>query len=196
MSEATTPIDPSARLARLPAAWLWMVVGVLSVIAGVVVLIKPGGSLVALAVITGVFVLVDGVSDLLRSLGADAEDRLAPALLGVVSIVIGILLIRHPFSGVAGIALLLGIWFVAVGIVRLTWTIRSGGSWRRALLGGVQIVAGVVILAAPDVGFATLALLAGISLIAYGIVLVTVGWMLRLIGPAVESGAADAPVAR
>ena len=39
--------------------WLFVLVGVLSLAAGLIVLFKPGDSLATLAVITGIFLLVD-----------------------------------------------------------------------------------------------------------------------------------------
>jgi uncharacterized membrane protein HdeD (DUF308 family) len=44
-------------------------------------------------------------------------------VLGVLGTVIGILLIRHPIHGVLAIALLVGIWLVAIGVLRLVWAL-------------------------------------------------------------------------
>ncbi len=44
--------------------WLPVAIGVLSLIAGVIVLAKPSDSLATLAVVAGIFVLVDGIAEL------------------------------------------------------------------------------------------------------------------------------------
>jgi hypothetical protein len=44
--------------------WLLVLVGVLGVVAGVIILAKPGSSLQTLAVIAGIFLLVDGIFEL------------------------------------------------------------------------------------------------------------------------------------
>ena len=99
--------------------WLVAVMGVLSVVAGIVVLAKPGDSLATLAVIAGIFILVDGLAELVAALATRTEGRGLVAVLGVLSVVVGLLLIRHPIHGVTAVALLLGLWLVAAGVVRL-----------------------------------------------------------------------------
>ena len=44
--------------------WLLLLVGALSVIAGVIILFKPSDSLATLAVIAGIFLLLDGILEL------------------------------------------------------------------------------------------------------------------------------------
>ena len=51
--------------------WLVVVVGVLSIVAGVIIVAKPSSSLATLAVIAGIFLLLDGILELtLRSRAA------------------------------------------------------------------------------------------------------------------------------
>jgi uncharacterized membrane protein HdeD (DUF308 family) len=99
------------------AWWLMMLLGALSVAAGLVVLAKPSHSLATLAVFVGVFVLIDSIYELVRSLFAERGG--AGVLVGAAGTVVGILLIRHPIHGVLGIGLLIGLWFVVVGVIRL-----------------------------------------------------------------------------
>jgi short repeat uncharacterized protein DUF308 len=101
------------------AGWLLMFVGLLSIAVGVIVLLKPSDSLVTLSVIAGIFILVDGAFDLFASFSRRTENRGLAAVVGVVSIVVGVLLIRHPISGVLAVALLIGIWLIAAGVVRV-----------------------------------------------------------------------------
>src|SRR5438045_8878037 len=101
------------------AGWLLMFGGLLSIAVGVIVLLKPSDSLVTLAVIAGIFILVDGAFDLFASFSHRTENRGLSAVVGVVSIVVGVLLIRHLIGGGLAVALLIGIWLVAVGCARL-----------------------------------------------------------------------------
>ena len=145
--------------------------------AGVVVIAKPSDSLEVLAVVAGIFVLLDGIFELAYSLRRGAQNRGLVALLGVLSAIIGIMLIRHPIRGVAAIALLLGIWLVAIGIVRFVAAFESHE--RRTtnmLVAAVEVIAGIVIVANPTIGFATLALIAGIAFIVNGIGMFVLGW--------------------
>ena len=98
--------------------WVILLVGVLSVVAGIILVFKPSHSLTTLAVIFGIFLLIDGIGELIGSFGRMVENRALAAIVGVLGIVFGILLIRHPSGAVTAIGLLIGIWMVAAGIVR------------------------------------------------------------------------------
>src|SRR5947207_4653447 len=103
MQEAEVRADQVRQLGR--AWWLPVALGVLSIIVGAVVLAEPGNSLKAFAVITGIFILLDGIVELVGALGRDTANRGLVLLLGVLNLIVGILLIRHPIGGVQAIAL-------------------------------------------------------------------------------------------
>ena len=160
--------------------WLLALVGLASLIAGVILVTKPSDSLATLAVIFGIFLLVDGIAELIKSLGRGAQNRALRAIIGVLGVIVGIALIRHPLHGVAAIGIVIGIWLVAAGVIRLLLAIAVGP---RLLLGIVvallEIVAGIVIVANPHIGYATLAVLTGIWLILNGIGAIAVGVAIR-----------------
>jgi uncharacterized membrane protein HdeD (DUF308 family) len=158
------------------AWWLLLLIGALSVIAGVIVIVKPSHSLATLAVISGIFILLVSISEVVIALFA--ERGAAAALLGVVGIVIGILLIRHPTKGVEAIALLIGIWLLAIGVIRLLSAFALRDRLWSIIVGVVEMVAGIVIVSSPDIGFATLALLVGIAFILNGIAVLALGWVM------------------
>jgi uncharacterized membrane protein HdeD (DUF308 family) len=78
--------------------WLLLLVGVISIAAGVTILVKPGDSLATLAVIAGIFLLVDGILELTAALLHGTQSRGMVALLGVLTAIVGVLLIRHPIG--------------------------------------------------------------------------------------------------
>ena len=113
-------------------------------------------------------------------------------MLGVLSVVVGLLLIRHPIQGVTAVALLLGVWLVAAGVVRLIGAFEDPEHrGRRIVSAAVLGVAGVIIVASPHIGYATLALIAGLGFIAYGLSLLVLGWSLRVVRELVRAGRAD-----
>lgn len=162
------------------AWWMFALGGLIGIAAGVIVLVEPSISLATLAVIAGIFLLVDGIIELVWSLVNSVENRALTAIFGVVSAVVGVILIRHPTGSVAVIALLLGLWLLIAGLLRLITALavppRSFGS---ALLGLVELVAGVVIVSSPNIGVTTLAILIGIAWILRGLMMVVVAWTLR-----------------
>ena len=164
------------------AWWLLMLVGLVSVAAGVVILAKPGNSLKALAVIAGVFILLDGIFEVVASLSRRTQSRGTVALLGVLSVIVGVILIRHPIAGVAAVALLIGVWLVAVGVLRVVAAFESPHHrlWN-LLVAAVEVIAGIVIVSSPDIGFATLAILTGIAFIMNGLTVFALGWTMRTV---------------
>ncbi len=160
--------------------WLVLLAGLVSVVAGVVILFKPGDSLATLAVIAGIFILVDGILELGSSFMRSTANRGMTAVLGVLTVVVGVLLIRHPIGGVAAVALLIGIWLIAIGVIRFVTAFEEleHRAWH-AFAGILELIAGIVIVANPDIGFATLAILVGIGFIANGIGMTALGWGMR-----------------
>ena len=166
-----------------PPSWAWWVtllVGLLSLAAGIILVFKPSNSLATLAVIFGIFLLIDGIAELVASIAGRVDNRALAAILGVLGIVIGIVLIRHPFHGVTAIGLLIGIWLVAAGVVRF---VRSLAVGTRPVLGVLiallEIFVGIAVVANPHIGYATLAILTGIWLILSGIGTIALGIELR-----------------
>jgi len=173
--------SPRSQLHSATGAW-WLVslLGLLSIAAGVIILFKPSDSLATLAVIAGIFLVIDAIVELLASVTGATASRGLVALLGVLSLLAGIVLIRHPIQGVAAVALLIGLWLVTVGVVRLVQAVEvpDHRGWRLAA-GGIEIIAGIAIVSSPDIGFATLALLAGIAFIFNGMGVFALGWAMH-----------------
>jgi len=170
--------------------------GLLSILAGIIVLIEPGSSLKAIAVITGIFVLIDGIVALVAAVSRGTENRGLAALVGVLNLIVGVLLIRHPVGGVVAVALLVGIWLIVAGAVRfvLAFHAETRRVWRFSLA-AVEIVAGIAIVSSPNIGAATLALLVGVALIANGVRFGALGFALHSAGKDVPAPVPHEPMA-
>ncbi len=176
------------------AWWLLVVIGLVGIAAGVVVLLKPEDSLSFLAVVAGIFILASGIFDVAISFNRRTPNRGLAAIVGVLSAVIGVLLVRHPIGGVLFVALLIGIWLIAIGVVRFVEAFDSDRRAWNIVVALLEIAAGIVIVAAPPIGFATLALLTGIAFILNGVAIFALGWMMHTVrheagGTAYQAGA-------
>jgi uncharacterized membrane protein HdeD (DUF308 family) len=160
--------------------WLALLIGVLAIVAGIIVILKPSNSLSTLAVVFGIFILIDGIFEIVGAIAGDTQNRGLLAVIGALSVIAGVLLIRHPLGGVRAVALLLGIWLIAAGVVRLIGAFAYPGNriWR-IFVALVLGIFGVVIVSEPHIGYATLAVIAGICFILYGIGMLAVGWAMR-----------------
>jgi uncharacterized membrane protein HdeD (DUF308 family) len=180
----TEEIDPRQALRQISGLWwLTVLLGVLGVIAGIIVLARPSKSLELVAVVTGIFVVIDGVVALAAAITNETENRGLAAVFGVVSLIVGILLIRHPTHGVLAIALLFGFWLIAMGAARLVlaFGMPTHRGWR-VFVALIELIAGIVIVSSPSIGVATLALLVGLTLIINGAAFAALGVVLRRAG--------------
>jgi uncharacterized membrane protein HdeD (DUF308 family) len=160
--------------------WLFVLVGIASLVAGAILVAKPSNSLATLAVVMGIFLLVDGVIELIGSFVRDVQNRALTAIVGVLAIVIGIILIRHPTTTVQAIGLLIGIWLVAAAAVRLIRAfVASSRPLLQIVIALIEGAVGIVIVSDPHIGYATLAIVLGIWLIVYGIGSIIFAFVIR-----------------
>ena len=160
--------------------WLPVLFGVVTCGVGVFFVVSPHETLSTFTVIAGIFLLVDGVLALLGSVFGHGDGRALLALIGVLSAIAGLVLIKKPFDTLVVFALIVGVWFVVEGIVRFVVALASregrGGNIVAAIL---DVIAGIVILSWPDLGLSTLAVIIGIVLILRGGFFIVSGWQLR-----------------
>ncbi len=173
--------------------WLFVVFGVLTLAAGIILIAWPGPSLVTIAVIIGIFLLVDGVIDVILSIVGKGEGRGLVAVLGVLSIIAGLIMVKHPFTALAVLVIIVGIWFIVAGVVRFiaAFTDRDGRG-TNIVVGILDVVAGIVVLSWPDLSLKTLAVLAGIVFIFRGIAFIWGGLQVRKL-PQEPGGGTVAP---
>jgi uncharacterized membrane protein HdeD (DUF308 family) len=168
--------------------WLLSLFGVAALGVGVFFVVSPHETLSTFTAIAGIFVLVDGIIAVVVSIFGSGESRGMLALMGVLSAIAGLILIKKPFETLVVFTLIVGVWFVVAGIVRLVSAFAS----REARSGNIVIAlldlaAGAVILAWPDLGLATLAVIIGIGLIVRGVLFVASGWQLRTLDRAAKT---------
>jgi uncharacterized membrane protein HdeD (DUF308 family) len=176
--------------------WLVLLFGVAALGVGIFFVVSPHETLSTFTAIAGVFVLADGVIAVVASIFGSGEGRGLLALLGVLSAIAGLILIKKPFETLVLFTLIVGVWFVVAGIVRVVSAFASreagGGNILVAIL---DLTAGAVILAWPDLGLATLAVIIGIVLIMRGGLFVVAGWQVRGLDRAPETDPAARAVA-
>lgn len=170
------------------AARLWWVLvlqGILGIAFGVLAILFPDVALVTIAYIFAIWAIVSGLSHLGEGMRvAEVRGRSWPfAVIGVISVLAGVLAVIVPGITILGLVLLLGAWLVVQGVMEVytAYRIRREvtGEWILALVGIVRTVIGLVILALPVVGaFLTVTLLAVYAIVA-GVTALTLGWRLR-----------------
>ena len=160
--------------------WPLILFGVITIGVGAFFIAEPHETLKVLAVIAGIFLLIDGCLALIGAIAGVGDSRGLLAVLGVLSIIAGLILIKKPSGSLIVFTLILGVWFVVAGAARLVAAFSMEGSRGAYILTAVvDLIAGIVILSWPGLGLATLAVIIGILLVLRGILFIVGGFALR-----------------
>jgi uncharacterized membrane protein HdeD (DUF308 family) len=186
MRESMLSSERTRELQRV--RWLLLLVGAAGIVAGAILVAQPSHSLATLAVVLGIFVLLDGIAELVFAFRDEGQNRSLAVIVGVLTLIVGLLLVRHPTHAVSAIGLLIGIWLVCAGVLRLVRAMaladHRGGRLALSLL---EIVIGIAIVANPNIGYTTLAVIAGIWLIVSGLGTITLAFVVKGAGSEVQS---------
>jgi uncharacterized membrane protein HdeD (DUF308 family) len=184
---------PPAPSSVLAASWLaTLILGVLTLILGIIVSFHPSGSLNVIAVLIGILMILSGIFHLIRVFDRDERHRIWAGLAGLLSIVIGVILIRHLHLTVALIGLIIGITWIVQGLTALIGGLAGGVQEGRAwwiAFGVISVIAGIVVVSAPVTSVNALAVLLGIWFIIMGIFEIVAGFLLRRAVRAAETSA-------
>jgi uncharacterized membrane protein HdeD (DUF308 family) len=153
--------------------WLYLVLGIVLLIAGVFVLGDAVLASVVSALFIGWAILIAGIIEIVHAFSArEWKGFLLDLLLGALYIAGGWILVSNPLAATISLTLALGIIWIASGIFRIVlasalW--REGG-WGILFSGLLAVLAGGLILAEwPASGLWVLGFLLGIDLIVHGI---------------------------
>jgi uncharacterized membrane protein HdeD (DUF308 family) len=160
--------------------WLFLLMGLVSTIAGILAIVYPDLTLLAIGIFAGVSLLFIGAMEIVEAIAGDPASRPLSAIVGVLSVLAGLICLRRPGESLLAIVVVLGIYLVIEGMVRFVRAFSAHED--RVLLAALAIldvILGALILSLPGVSLVTLAVLFGISLIARGAFAIVVAFRLR-----------------
>jgi uncharacterized membrane protein HdeD (DUF308 family) len=158
--------------------------GGLIVLLGIIAIVLPVISTLALTVVLGVVLLIAGVAEGTRAVRAWGQQGAGMALvLGVVAVIAGLLVLVDPLSGALSLAIVIGAYMILSGVAkaRFAWALRPHAGWGwMAFSAALSIVLGVVILAGlPMTALWVPGTLLGIELVFFGMALFMLAGALR-----------------
>ncbi|MGA5100824.1 HdeD family acid-resistance protein [Streptomyces lavendulocolor] len=160
-------------LARLGGSWPWLLgSAVATLVPGVLVLVWPEATLHVLAVLIGLYLLVNGAFRFVAAFSRKGHDRLPGLLLAVLYVLAGVLCLRNPLQTIAALSLVVGAVWLVSGILTLYAALTTENLPHRGVVLGVAvlgIVAGVVVLAVPAESARALTRLLGLWLVLLGL---------------------------
>jgi uncharacterized membrane protein HdeD (DUF308 family) len=174
------------RLSTLASNWRALELrGLLALLFGLVVLFWPGLVLTVLAVLFGIYALVDGAITFVPALRSPERgtQRSLPLVEGAVGIVAGLVALIWPGLSASGLVYVIAGWAVATGVLKILSAVmlraEVENGWLLAASGALSVLFGTVlaILAGSDVPF--LAPFIGAFAVVVGLALIVFAFRLR-----------------
>jgi uncharacterized membrane protein HdeD (DUF308 family) len=154
--------------------WLFLMLGILMIVAGVIAIITPLVTGVAITALVGVLFLIEAVGHLVRTFRAErtAGHILMGVIVAALYAVAGVLLLSNPLRGLLTLTVVLGALFIAGGLFRTVLGLEMAGkpTWGWMLVGGIlSLILGIIIWARlPGSAVWAIGLIVGIDLIFFG----------------------------
>lgn len=172
--------------------WLVLLRGIFAIIFGIIAIVAPAAALTGIAIVVGIYLLADGITEIVHAVQTRRSDRRWGWLLfqGIVSMLGGLAAIILP--GVAGlVGGLVVLWTIVIyslmhGILGIASAAGVGEAPGRgwAIVAGVvaivfAVLLAIVILVNPGASVLSLIWVAGIYAIIFGIMLVVAAVKVR-----------------
>jgi uncharacterized membrane protein HdeD (DUF308 family) len=172
-------LDPEVRKALSQSWKALLTVGVLAIFVGCVAILVPAVAAVGTAIFIGWILLIAGAFLVAAAFSAHSIGTVVLRLIwAALTVVVGVWLIVEPHNGTLTLTLVLGIYFLFMGLTRTTVAFISRGQPNAGLVGlsGVcGLLIGILILAKfPSSADWAIGLLVGIDLIFAGWTLTSV----------------------
>jgi uncharacterized membrane protein HdeD (DUF308 family) len=165
--------------------WAFVVRGIFAIFFGILAYAWPGITLATLIIFFGVYVLIDGILLVIKTIGnwGERDDRWLLLLEGLLGIGIGVITFVAPGITAVALVFFIAAWSLATGVLEIAVAIRlrkeiQGEGWM-ILSGIASIVFAVLVMFFPGAGaLGLLWLIAGYAII-FGVMLVILGIKLR-----------------
>jgi uncharacterized membrane protein HdeD (DUF308 family) len=162
-------------------------IAVICIVGGFLALLNPFGATVFAVTLAGWVFLIQGVIQVIHAFRVrDWSGFIWSLGIGVLSLLVGVVLVADPLAGAIPLTLLVAVLFLATGVAKTMFALalRPASGWVWVLASGlVSVVLGVMILAGlPATATTILGLLLGIELVSNGVLFLFVALGLRRLG--------------
>jgi uncharacterized membrane protein HdeD (DUF308 family) len=185
------PAGEDAMSALLAQNW-WAIAlrGVFAIIFGIIALLMPGATMLALVLLFAAYLLVDGIFAIIAAVRAARRQERWGWLIfeGLVDLVTGGIAAVWPLITIVAFALLMGAWAIVTGALLLGASYRLNiphGRWLMALAGAISVIWGVLLIIWPLIGALVLTWWMAAYALIFGVAMLVLALRLRGRRPAV-----------
>jgi uncharacterized membrane protein HdeD (DUF308 family) len=162
--------------------WIAVLRGIIAVLFGIFALVNPEGAGVLLVFIFGIFLLVDGLLNVIGSMVyyRSAVDWWVLLVVGVLELGVAMVTFAHPEITGTVLAILIGLWALFKGVIELMAGIafreEIEGEWILILTGVLTIVFGIFALLLPFTESTAAIFLLGLYAMLNGVLWMVIGF--------------------
>lgn len=185
------PAGDDAMSALLAQNW-WAIAlrGVFAIIFGIIALLMPGATMLALVLLFAAYMLLDGIFAVIAGvMAARRHERWGWLIVeGLVDLVTGGIAAVWPLITIVAFALLMGAWAIVTGALLLGASYRLNiphGRWLMALAGAISVIWGVLLIIWPLIGALVLTWWMAAYALIFGVAMLVLALRLRGRRPAV-----------
>ena len=183
-----TSIDDATRGHLLKQVWSVVLTrGIIAILFGIVAVIWPGITVWALVIVFGIYTLVDGIMLATHAIRDRAHLQSWGVLLfaGVVSIGVGLIAMFWPTITTIALLYVIAFYAIVFGVLGMAaaFTHRASSGWGWSLASSaVSVIFGLVLVFFPGTSITSLAVIAGIWAIIFGILMLFIAFRARALG--------------
>lgn len=183
---------PGGMLGEMSRHW-WVAVlrGAAAVVFGTIALVWPGLTLVALALVFGIFALFDGVALGFVAYRAGPGNRTALLVQSVLGILVGTASLVWPLAAVIALVYVIGAWAVITGAAEIVTAVRLrariSSEWLLIFVGALSVVFGLLLWFWPLEGAQAIVFVIGVYAVIFGVALAAAGFRVRGAGDTAQT---------
>jgi uncharacterized membrane protein HdeD (DUF308 family) len=171
----------------LNAHWkFFLIEGIVLIILGLIAVCVPPLATVTVEILIGWLILLSGVLGLVMTFQTRGSPGFGWSLLSaVVGILVGIILLIWPLSGVFSLTVMLTVFLMLEGIVSIMYALahrrEKSSRWEMMLISGIVdlILAGLILAGLPGTAAWAIGLIVGVNLFFGGVALVALALQAR-----------------
>ncbi|MCP4320074.1 MAG: HdeD family acid-resistance protein [Hyphomicrobiales bacterium] len=185
MTEQFDKKDIEQALEKLKASWGWLIaIGIVSLIGGFLCFANPFAATITVDYIAAFIFMLVGIGQIVQAFSVRGSGGFLWTLaVGILSLLVGVMLVGNPIAGAASLTVLVGIllFFLGAAKIAFSMSMRPASGWGWVTVSGIfSIVLGVLIFAEfPWAAATVLGLFLGVELTFNGVALLLTGFALR-----------------
>ena len=163
---------------------LWLVIGIISIIGGIICLANPLQASITAEKLAGWFFVFIGVLQVITAWRAKGfSAKLWAGIAGAAGLFVGVSLLQNPLAGIISLTIIIAVLFLFTGLAKLfiSFSLRNTKSFMPVLLSGVIsiVLSLMVFFNLPMAAVTVLGVLLAIELISNGISLIMLALKLK-----------------